>query len=157
MNAATQSKKYFTVEEANQSLPLVKVIVSDIVQLYADIHDRKQRLMRVRHTPGTVQRDEETVYSEELEQIEQELEKDVQRLDGYVKEIQELGIELKNFETGLIDFYSMMNGKEVYLCWKLGEPEVGFWHDLEAGFSGRQQLLEETTTGNDPVSDQQSE
>ena len=54
------------------------------------------------------------------------------------------GIELKDYFTGLIDFPCRMDGREVYLCWRLGEPEVGHWHELDAGFAGRQKLLSTT-------------
>ena len=50
------------------------------------------------------------------------------------------GIEIKDLDTGLCDFYSLREGREVYLCWKLGEPHVGYWHEIEAGFAGRQSL-----------------
>jgi hypothetical protein len=49
-------------------------------------------------------------------------------------------IELKDLQMGLIDFYHEREGRIVYLCWRLGEPEVLFWHDLDTGFAGRQLL-----------------
>lgn len=55
-------------------------------------------------------------------------------------ELTELGIELKDPSTGLIDFRSQRDGRIVYLCWRLGEPRIDWWHDLEAGFAGRQPL-----------------
>ena len=58
----------------------------------------------------------------------------------YEQELKNLGIELKDYYTGLIDFPCWMDGREVYLCWRLGEPEVAYWHELEAGFAGRQKL-----------------
>src|SRR6185369_13158354 len=80
------------------------------------------------------------IYSEELTQGEQEIEKDSRRLREYVEELLKLGVEPKNGPEGLVDFPALIDGKEVYLCWKLGEPEVLFWHDMEAGFAGRQSL-----------------
>ena len=77
-------------------------------------------------------------YSEELAQIEDELTKDSERLHEYVEELRTLGVEPKNGPEGLIDFPSLIDGRVVYLCWKLGEPEVLHWHELEAGFPGRQ-------------------
>jgi hypothetical protein len=52
------------------------------------------------------------------------------------------GIEVKNIEWGLIDFPSERDGRIVYLCWKLGEGSIAFWHDLDAGFAGRQPIDE---------------
>ena len=65
----------------------------------------------------------------------------------YSEELQKLGVELKDPLVGLIDFYSKMDGRDVLLCWKLDEPEVGFWHEMNAGFSGRQSLLESSFSG----------
>ncbi len=58
----------------------------------------------------------------------------------YEQELRKLGVELKDYFTGLIDFPCWMDGREVYLCWQLGEPEVAHWHELDAGFAGRQKL-----------------
>jgi hypothetical protein len=154
MNATAQ-KKYFTVEEANQMLPLVRAIVEDIVVLFRDVHDRRERLSRVRQLPGASSRDEKSVYNEELLQIEEDLDKDITKLEGYVDELQKLGVELKDFVSGLVDFPSKMDGREVYLCWRLGEDEVGHWHELDAGFQGRQSLLEGSVPG-DGTSDDKS-
>ena len=55
-------------------------------------------------------------------------------------EIQDLGILIRDIDRGLIDFPAIIEDAEVYLCWQLDEPEVGFWHDLESGFGGRQPL-----------------
>ena len=58
----------------------------------------------------------------------------------YEAELDQLHVELKDYYTGLVDFLCWMDGREVYLCWRLGESEVGFWHELDAGFAGRQPL-----------------
>ena len=60
---------------------------------------------------------------------------------SYIEELKRLGVEFKG-PDGLCDFYSIMDGREVFLCWRLGEPEVSYWHDLDAGFAGRQPLTE---------------
>jgi len=54
--------------------------------------------------------------------------------------ITDLGVEIKDIATGLIDFPSDRDGRIVYLCWRLGEDDIAFWHDLDAGFAGRQSL-----------------
>ena len=60
--------------------------------------------------------------------------------NAFATELVELGIELKDPNIGLIDFPTLVDGREAYLCWKLGEPEVGFWHELAAGVQGRQSV-----------------
>ncbi|MBV9154793.1 MAG: DUF2203 domain-containing protein [Acidobacteriaceae bacterium] len=61
-------------------------------------------------------------------------------LKSTVEKIQEAGCQLKDVETGLIDFPTLYKGKEVYLCWKLGESGIGFWHHVEDGFRGRRPI-----------------
>ncbi len=140
-----QGRKIFTVEAANASLPLVRAIVTDLAQLSREVVDRRERLAlllagreRGANAPNG------DPYGEELSQIEEELEKDSQHLQEYVDELRQLGVEPKNGPEGLVDFPARIDGRPVYLCWKLGEAEVLHWHDLDAGFRGRQPLTADT-------------
>ncbi len=129
--------RFFTLEEANRTLPLVKMIVGDIVRqsrLVSTLQQRVERVVRERR------RTSDDPYSEELAQTQSELETEEEKLHAYFEELRNLGVELKDDKIGLCDFLSLMNGREVYLCWRLGEPEVQFWHDLDAGFAGRQKI-----------------
>ena len=139
--AAPDKKKYYTIEEANGALPLVRAIVGDIVAKYSEISERKSRLDHIRQTRSSSERDRHDLYREEFVQVEEELEKEIARLQEYIEELEALGVELKDISRGLVDFRAMMDGREVYLCWQLGEEEVGHWHELDAGFAGRQSLL----------------
>lgn len=134
---AERQNKYFSIEEANRSLPLVKAIVEDIVRQSRLVDNLQQRIARVARES---RRPSDDPYSEELAQTQNELDVEEERLQSYVDELKNLGVELKSDEIGLCDFRSLMNGREVYLCWRLGEPAVMFWHELDAGFSGRQKL-----------------
>lgn len=136
----------FTVHEANARLPLVKAIVADLVSLARDVVQRRQRLSDLSRSAG---RDERGPYKEELTHVEEELDKDTQKVVEYVEELRALGIEPKSVTEGLVDFPALLDGREVYLCWRLGEPEVGFWHELDAGFRGRQPL-DDRWVGNRP-------
>jgi hypothetical protein len=132
-----ENPRFFTLEEANRTLPLVKMIVGDIVRqsrLVSTLQQRVERVVRERR------RLSDDPYSEELAQTQSELETEAEKLHTYVAELRSLGVELKDDKIGLCDFLSLMNGREVYLCWRLGEPEVQFWHDLDAGFAGRQKI-----------------
>jgi hypothetical protein len=148
MNAATteptneQSKRFFTLAEANQRLPLVRAIVSDIVELFRDVNERRQRLVELVGRNQLGSKRAPSPYTEELEQMQADIQADVERLNGFAAELAELGIELKDPGVGLIDFPTLVDGREAYLCWKLGEPEVGFWHELTAGVQGRQSVDE---------------
>jgi hypothetical protein len=121
-----QPARIFTVDQANACLPLVRSIVADMVQL--------DQLTQGRKSPKG------SVYSEELDQMEEELEKDLERLNGYAGELLELGVEPKGAAEGLVDFPCLIEGRLSYLCWQSHAPEILFWHDLESGFAGRQPL-----------------
>ena len=73
-------------------------------------------------------------------EIEKELEIAKERLNGLLDELSDVGCELKDFQTGLIDFIGRHQNRDVYLCWKLGEAQIGYWHELDAGFAGRQPI-----------------
>ncbi|GAB4143647.1 MAG: hypothetical protein Tsb009_14840 [Planctomycetaceae bacterium] len=123
-------------------LPLVSRIVEDIVELFLSVRDRRVRLEKIRRRSITRSQDEENPYDEELSQIEDDLEKDIQRIEGYIDELRALNVELKDPAIGLVDFRSRAeDGRDIYLCWKLGEEEITHWHELDAGFAGRQPLL----------------
>jgi hypothetical protein len=137
---AEKKRKYFTVEEANKALPLVRMILGDIVRQNRVVEDLQQRLSMVARERRRPSND---VYSEELAQSQAELETEENKLRGYIEELRRLGVEFKGAD-GLCDFYSIMDGREVFLCWRLGEPEIQFWHDLDAGFAGRKPLPSRT-------------
>ena len=128
------TKKYFTADQANAMLPLVGAIVRDIVELDRAMTERLERLGDLDDVPPT------DAHREELEQAQAELEQDLERMQEYERELAGLGVELKDRATGLIDFLARRDGRDVYLCWKLGEPAVAYWHELEAGFRGRKKL-----------------
>jgi len=124
----------FTVEQANRTLPLVRRIVRDIVETYATwrgkVHEFEVATAQSRA-------DRPSARAEELQQDAQRLARDIQ---GFVGELQTLGVEFKGFDTGLVDFPSEMEGRTVYLCWKLDEESVTFWHEVDDGFAGRRPL-----------------
>jgi hypothetical protein len=127
----------FTVEQANAMLPLVRAITTDLVARFQEVADRRQRLRRL-----VAGRDLESgdPYTSELVQIQEELNKEVGELEGYMDELRQLGVELKSPSEGLVDFPARLDGRPVYLCWQLGEPEVMYWHPRDGGFAGRKPL-----------------
>ncbi len=127
-------KRYYTVEEANSMLPLLRSILRDVTALAGSLRERHERLAKVEVPVGA------GAYREEIENIAAEFERDQERLGEYIEEIKKLQVELKDPFIGLIDFPCQMDGREVYLCWKMSEPEVAHWHELDKGFAGRQPL-----------------
>jgi hypothetical protein len=131
-------KQYFTPASANATLPLVRVIARDVTELARELRERHERLSRVLSGKRSGLSE---AHEEEMLQAQREVERGQDRMRDYERELKQLGIELKDYFTGLIDFPCRMDGREVYLCWRLGEPEVAFWHELDSGFGGRQKLL----------------
>ena len=127
----------FTVEQANRTLPLVRRIVEDIVQQ----HRRwRETILELDLVASTARPNEPRERAEELERTAHALAREI---DGYQRELEALGIQLKDRRLGLVDFPSELAGKRVLLCWRLGETEVQFWHEIDAGLAGRQPLSPE--------------
>ena len=124
--------KLFTVEEANALLPSVRKIVDRIqrshkaVSRYRDA--AKKAAEAAEHGGGGI--DSGVQYATVLSELTLAL-----------SELEALGVQLKDFERGLVDFPSLRDGRMVLLCWQMGEgDEVEWWHDLDAGFAGRTPL-----------------
>ena len=124
----------FTVEDANRTLPLVRRIVSDAVRDYWRWQDKVREYEEVSASRSA---DEP---SEDAERLERETAQLARDIDGYVAEIRQLGVEIKGFDPGLVDFPGEVDGRPVLLCWQLGEDSVQYWHEEDAGFAGRQPL-----------------
>ena len=146
MSDEYQPRRLFTVEQANAALPLVRAIAQDLAELSSEVIERRQRIAHLR---GGRNVDSSDPYSSELTQIEEELERDAERIEGYVEELQELGVEPKYGPEGLVDFPSVLDGRVVFLCWKIGEPEITCWHEIDAGFRGRQPLVAGSAVSSD--------
>lgn len=140
----TRPDRTFTIEEANAALPLVRAIVTDLAGLSREVIERRRRVSLLLDSREA---DRGDPYREELVQISEELEKDNRRLQGYVEELRELGVEPTSGPEGLVVFPAMFDGRKVYLCWKLGEPEVLYWHEMDAGFRERQPLAAVSVAG----------
>lgn len=127
----------FTVEQANRTLPLVRKIVEDVVQQ----HRRwRETILELDLVTSTARPDEPRDRAEELERRALQL---ARELEGFQRELEDLGIQLKDPRLGLVDFPSEVGGRTVLLCWRLGEPDVQFWHEVDAGYAGRQPLSPE--------------
>jgi len=119
-------RKVFSLDEANRTLPLVSRIVRDVVEMHAGCAQVQARI--------------ETADPREVPALQERLELAVDRLHDLVDELSQVGVLLKDYEIGLVDFPARHEDRDVYLCWRLGEAEVGFWHELHAGYGGRQPI-----------------
>ncbi|HWM85445.1 MAG TPA: DUF2203 domain-containing protein [Kofleriaceae bacterium] len=144
-------KQYFTLAEANLSLGLLRELFERVMQLRAQLKTLYGRLENAGHPP----REEHLRGSSQVMSTpgSSEMPADVQRdlvlfrglvetLREQVDEIQATGCVIKDIEVGLVDWPALHHGREVLLCWKYGEREVGWWHDLESGFAGRRPVSE---------------
>jgi hypothetical protein len=122
----------YTVDRANRTLPYVRRIAEDLVRDYARWRARI-RAIEVAGAAGRPVLAEET--SRRLQRETQELAADIQAALG---ELAAIGAECKSLDEGLIDFPALVDGAPAYLCWKVGEDEVAWWHRRDAGFGGRQ-------------------
>ena len=141
MHTTYHPAKIFTPEQANAMLPLVRAIVSDASQLAREVSERRQRISDLK--TGRSASFPHDAYAEELSHVEQELDRQTDRLQDYSQELLQIGAELKDAAEGLVDFPAMIGGELAYLCWKLGEGEVQHWHALSEGFAARQLLPSE--------------
>jgi hypothetical protein len=129
--------KTFTIEQANRTLPLVRRIVQDIVDQYAHWQELVKSLDVLAAGP--------TPDSAKVDRLQRDIQTAARSIDDFVRELNELGVEMKGFDIGLVDFPGEVNGHPAYLCWRLGEPSVAHWHERDAGFAGRRPLVPSAT------------
>jgi hypothetical protein len=140
-------RKFFTLAEANRTLPLVKRVVSDIMSAYPTWKDLVGRyeLVASKARPD---------WGESKEQLDLKTQIDAiaTKINNYLGELEQVGCEFKGFDAGLVDFHGRLDGREILWCWKFGEDRITHWHELDAGFAGRQPIPEvigrEAATGN---------
>lgn len=124
----------FTVDHANRTLPLVRRIVEDVV---AEHRRWQEAIVQLDLVASGVVADRPDPRAAELERS---IQGHAASIDAFERELDALGIQLKDRRIGLIDFPSELDGRPVLLCWRLGEPSVQFWHDEQSGYAGRQPL-----------------
>jgi hypothetical protein len=129
--------RHFTPAEANAALEHVRPLVERLVAQRADhiaALERQEELERkIRGNGGGIP-------PAQLADATAEVDAHARRLAKLVDEINARGAEVKDIDTGLIDFPALRNGETVLLCWQLGEDEIGFWHRVDDGFAGRRPL-----------------
>ncbi len=131
--------RLYTVEEAQAALPEIIPILEDICAAYVELRALQASLSaEVRGASGDGHLLANPWQEGGKNRVE-ELNRELRRGAG---ELDQRGVELKDPEKGLIDFFHDHHGRVVYLCFQLGEARIQYWHDLQAGFAGRQPLWE---------------
>ena len=122
--------KYFSVEEANAFIPKLLIDIPRIQDLMKrlvnDFPDVRKAREKAQQNGGSLQGADYINC--------------VLMINSLTEELESKGCVLKGIEHGLIDFPSLRDGKEVYLCWKNPEPRIEYWHDIQSGFAGRQRI-----------------
>jgi hypothetical protein len=142
------AEKYFKREEAEALLPLIGRCLRQARDSKEQVEglDRElsQASARIMVLGGSL-----PAYGK-LAATREQREKLVAQLQEAVNQIQETGCVVKDLDEGLVDFPALREGEEVYLCWKLGEERIAYWHGMEEGFAGRKPLEGETPDESPP-------
>lgn len=137
MKGTSTELRLFTVEEARKMLPLIRQIVTEIVDGHTYLRTRVDQLSAlVEKEPGNKNRDDRKAqrnHEAEISAVEH-------RINEAVQELLHLGIEFKDYSMGLVDFPTRMNNEIACLCWKLGEDDIQYWHSVDSGYAGRKKI-----------------
>lgn len=139
-------KKYFTLDEANEMLPYIRLNLKELRELKREI---AEKIVEMENKGLDLQKMTQTENLSETEKSNlAELQMLADQVQDLVYEMTGQGILLKDIEKGLVDFYCQMPGEEVFLCWQDGEDEIQFFHSTDSGFSGRRSLYERSILQN---------
>ncbi len=129
------ARKYFTPEQAQRSLVLVRRVVADIVQEYPRLLEA-QEVLELSQRHGSV---------ECLTRVQADMLASVKRLQRYADELSAMGVDLGDFARGRVEFPALSGGREVRLCWQYGEEQVSCWYDPGLGKASRRPIAELAT------------
>jgi len=131
----------FTLETAERLLPEIENRLREAIGVKAAFDEAQSELQAVAQRVmmlGGVLVDREKIHQNKLRR-----DQCAENLKNVIQNIQELGCLIKDLDIGLVDFPTLFRGEEVYLCWKLGEPGIAFWHGTHEGFAGRKPIDQE--------------
>ena len=129
--------KYFTVEEANALIPELTEIMTELRAIRPRLAVNQRQ---AREVTRKARRNGHDLPVVDLTALQAETQQLAARMNELIERVQALGAQVKDLEMGLIDFPSRRGGREILLCWRLGEDAIRFYHDLESGYAGRQPL-----------------
>ena len=123
-------RRHFTVAQADRSLVLLRRIVADIILGYQVLFDLQEVLEAAEARGRTVQ----------VQACRAKLQSAVDKLQHCLDELSDMGVEIRDWALGVVDFPAIADGREIYLCWQFGEPRLLHWHEYDAGDAGRQPI-----------------
>jgi len=122
--------RYFSLSEANEALKTIRPLMDEVQAIREKIlSDQPEAWPAIEKSAGNGGN-----------KVLSKMVQDFERLDALIHRILDTGAQVKDINIGLLDFSAMRNGREVYLCWKHGEDDITFWHEVDAGFAGRQPI-----------------
>jgi hypothetical protein len=127
--------KLFTLEEAERTLPLVRRVVRDLTVEYPGW---RAAVTRYEVLTGGARAD--WGETQELLAAREVVSTHAERINRYLLELEAIGCVFKGFDAGLVDFYSLREDRPIFLCWRLGEEHISYWHGIDTGFAGRQPI-----------------
>jgi hypothetical protein len=144
--------KTFTIDEAQSLLPVLEALLKRAIEgkqaaekVESDLTDLARRI----YLSGGMRVDGSSVVKQRAE-----LEEHLKRVRETITEIDEIGVQVKDIDSGLLDFPCRLDDQVVLLCWRMGETSIEHWHTVESGFKGRQPVDERfrrrTSSGNRP-------
>ena len=135
--------KIFTVREANACIPAIEEAFEALDQIRSRLRKVKGKIDVLEMLWGDEIQSEANPDHREHDHYVADVEKLKQDFEGATKRISDLEVVLKSVDSGLVDFYGVIDGRLVFLCWKRGEKSVDFFHHIEEGFAGRQEIAHE--------------
>ena len=122
--------RYFSLSEANEALKTIRPLMDEVQVIREKIlADQPEAWPAIEKSAGNGGN-----------KVLSKMVQDFERLDALIHRILDTGAQIKDINIGLLDFSAMRNGREVYLCWKHGEDDIAFWHEVDEGFAGRQPI-----------------
>ncbi|HSM71938.1 MAG TPA: DUF2203 domain-containing protein [Anaerolineales bacterium] len=122
--------QYFTLEQANEALKIVRPLMDEVQAI------REKILANQPEAWPAIEKSAGNGGNKTMSKIVE----DFERLDALIHQIIDTGAQIKDINIGLLDFSALRDGREVYLCWKYGEEDIAFWHEIDAGYAGRQPI-----------------
>ena len=120
---------FYTLDRANDRIP-------ELAEMLGQLRSQRDELRELKATfDATEPGDDQRRLRLRMQGLVDQMQATVARIDGW-------GITLRDIDSGLIDFPALVSGRQVWLCWRLGEDDVGWWHELDDGFAGRRPLVE---------------
>lgn len=141
--------RFFDLDDANQALPELRTILetlrderSQLIELRDEFARQTARETAAHGAVPADHPDDTSPAAEERRRLRLRMQGVIDQMQAGVARIDELGVTLREIETGLIDFPALVNGRQVWLCWRLGEGKIDSWHELADGFGGRRALID---------------